>query len=177
MPDKAKCVFEGEIFDVYQWPQEMYDGSTATFEMLKRDDTVNVVAVKDDKIVITRQRQPGRDWFYSFPGGRNDHADEDELAAAKREMLEETGMTFQNYRLIAARQPYNKIDWIAYTFLATNFVSQVEQNLDAGEQIEVLEVDFDEYVKIASQPESDYLNLDKLGVKSLDDLLNLPGLS
>ena len=36
IPPEAKCVFRGKIFDVYQWPQRLYDGSTATFEMLRR---------------------------------------------------------------------------------------------------------------------------------------------
>ena len=31
LPEQAKKVFDGEIFDVYQWDQEMYDGSTETF--------------------------------------------------------------------------------------------------------------------------------------------------
>lgn len=35
LPPQAKKVFTGQIFDVYQWEQEMYDGSFETFEMLK----------------------------------------------------------------------------------------------------------------------------------------------
>lgn len=177
VPKEAKCAFRGEIFSVYQWPQELFDGSVATFESLKRDDTVNVVAVKDDRIILTRQRQPRQDWYYAFPGGRNDHGDEDELTAAQREMLEETGMTFRNWRLIAARQPYRKIDCVAYTFLATGFENQVEQNLDPGEQIEVMEVSFDELLEIAKLPNAEYLKLDKIGdPKSLADLLSFPAL-
>jgi hypothetical protein len=29
-PASAKKVFEGVLYDVYQWPQKLYDGSTAT---------------------------------------------------------------------------------------------------------------------------------------------------
>lgn len=28
IPAEAECKFRGELFDVYQWPQEMFDGST-----------------------------------------------------------------------------------------------------------------------------------------------------
>ena len=45
MPEHAKKVFSGVMFDVYQWEQEMYDGSTATFEKLTRPDTAQVIPV------------------------------------------------------------------------------------------------------------------------------------
>lgn len=35
IPDHAKCVFKGVIFDVYQWEQKLYNGTTTTFEKLK----------------------------------------------------------------------------------------------------------------------------------------------
>ena len=84
VPTKAEKVFHGEIYDVYQWPQKLFDGSTATFEMVSRPDTVKVIAVKNDKIVIVKQRQPTLDWYYDFPSGRHDDTQETELEAAKR---------------------------------------------------------------------------------------------
>ena len=52
-PPQAKRVFKGMIFDVYQWEQEMYDGSTHTFEKIIRPDTVLVIPVTEDgKIII-----------------------------------------------------------------------------------------------------------------------------
>ena len=89
IPDNAEMVFRGVIFDVYQWPQTMFDGSTETFEMLRRPDTVKIIAIKGDKIIIIKQRQPRKDWFYTYPGGRIDPTDRNELAAAKRELREE----------------------------------------------------------------------------------------
>ena len=175
IPDNAKLAFKGKIFDVYQWPQKLYDGTTATFEMLRRDDTVNVIGVKDGKVVIVRQRQPRKDWFYSFPGGRHDHPDENELAAAKREMLEETGMTFSNWRLIDVRQPYAKMDWLIYTFVATDFVNQIKQELDGGEQIEVVEVDFDQIKGFTDS--RNRLDIEVIrDIDSLEELLKLPAL-
>ena len=35
IPENAKRVFKGIIFDVYQWEQELYNGSKAVFEKLK----------------------------------------------------------------------------------------------------------------------------------------------
>ena len=59
LPAQAQRVFKGVIFDVYQWQQEMFDGTTETFEMLKRPDTVEVIAIKDDKLVVVHEQQPG----------------------------------------------------------------------------------------------------------------------
>ena len=38
----------------------MYDGSTGTYEMLKRLNTVQVIATAGGKILTTREEQPGR---------------------------------------------------------------------------------------------------------------------
>lgn len=46
IPREAELVFRGEIYKVYQWPQKMPDGSVKTFEMLRRPDTVMVIALE-----------------------------------------------------------------------------------------------------------------------------------
>lgn len=195
IPEEAKCVFSGEIYDVYQWPQEMYDGTTATFEMLRRADTVKIIAVltpeeqarlnnvvkittsTEDRIVITKQKQPRKDWFYDYPGGRVDTGDADELAGAKRELLEEAGLEFANWRLVDVKQPFNKIDWLVYTFVASGLVQQTEQNLDSGELIEVELATIPEIQELAKSKDSQYLRFkyfDKLS--SVAELLELPEL-
>jgi len=60
IPPEAQCVFAGEIFSVYQWPQRLYDGSVATFEMVRRPDTVFVIAVDDaGNVLVNDEEQPG----------------------------------------------------------------------------------------------------------------------
>src|SRR3989344_1513944 len=88
MPDDAKKVFNGKIFDVYQWEQELYDGTKVTFEKLKRPDTVVVFPVLDDgRIILTEQEQPNKKNFIGATGGRVDEG-QDGFMAAKRELLE-----------------------------------------------------------------------------------------
>jgi ADP-ribose pyrophosphatase len=148
IPNSAKRVFKGEIFEVWQWSQKMYDDSTQTFEMLKRPDTVVVIAIQDENIIITRQRQPNLpDEFMDFPGGRADDGEEP-LESAKREMLEETGMAFNNWKLIDIVQPISKIEWFVYTYLATDFLDRGETKHDAGEKIKVLSMDIEDIKKI-----------------------------
>lgn len=178
VPKQAKKVFQGEIYGIYQWPQELFDGSKATFEMVKRPDTVKIIAVKNDKIVIVKQRQPNLDWYFDLPSGRHDDPRENELDAAKRELREETGMIFKNWKLIDVKQPFIKIDWLVYTFLATDFIEQGAQDLDAGEEIEVLEMGFDEVMQLAHQSDAIYLKNDSdfQNFRSLDELLAAPSL-
>ncbi len=144
--------------------------------MLKREDTAKIIAVKDDKIIITHQKQPRKKWFYDFPGGRNDSPSENELDAAKREMAEETGMIFRSWRLVAAKQPFAKIDWLVYTFIATDFIAQGPQNLDGGELIGVEEVSFDQLKRLAKTERRFSENEIIKAANSLDDLLNLPAI-
>lgn len=175
IPEDSQIVFKGQIFDVYQWKQEMFDGSKATFEMLKRPDTIKVIAIKDDKIAITDEQQPNNRAYYDIPGGRHDEEAETELEAAKRELLEETGFRFKNWRLIKVEQPHTKIDWLVYLFLATDFESQTDQKLDAGEKIEIKLLSLNEAKDLANDPKNRYLPIDILDqVNTIEELKNFP---
>lgn len=147
-PDHAKKVFTGKIFDIYQWEQSMYDGSTAIFEKLKRPDTVVVFPVLDNgNILLTEQEQPGKEPFIGACGGRMEDG-EDVLEAAKREFLEETGYEAREYILWKAVHPASKIDWVVYFFIAKGCTKLKEQELDGGEKISIKSVTFDEFLQI-----------------------------
>lgn len=149
LPKNAKLVFKGFLFDVYQWQQKMFDGSCKTFEKLKRSDIVNVFPVVDGKIVLTRQEQPGVVPFIGAVGGRLDENEEPEQAA-RRELLEETGMKAQELILWDAQQPVEKIDYAIYTFIAKGCKKSAGQNLDSGERIKLMKVTFGEFVKLTT---------------------------
>lgn len=175
IPPEAKCVFRGIIFDVYQWQQQLFDGSYATFEMLKRPDTIEVLAIKDGKLVVLEEEQPGRPSFYGIPGGRHDHEAESELDAAKRELAEETGLSFKTWKLLDVTQPVPKIDYFIYYFLATDFAGELPQQLDAGEKISVTSVDFNELQALLHNPKARYLaNHITESVTSFEALTQLP---
>jgi len=148
IPDDAKKVFKGVMFDVYQWEQELFDGTKTTFEKLKRPDTVVVFAVlPDGKILLTEQEQPGKDSFIGATGGRVDEG-EDILTAAKRELLEESGYEASEFVLWDAQHPTSKIDWVVYTFVAKGLKKVSDIHLDAGEKIKLKSVTLDELIEI-----------------------------
>jgi ADP-ribose pyrophosphatase len=146
LPENAELMFEGEIFDVYQWDQLAFDGKTKLrFEKLKRCDSVRVIALTDDgRILINKEEQPGTGLFYDLPAGKHDDPDETEEQAAKRELLEETGYSFKNWKMVSARQLMVKIDWINYAFLAWGEEPRTNTDLEAGEKIEVLKLSLKE---------------------------------
>jgi len=149
IPENAKKVFGGALFDVYQWEQELFDGTTTLFEKLKRPDTVVIFPVLDDgKIILTEQEQPGKEPFIGTTGGRVDEG-EDILEAAKRELLEESGYKASEFILWDAQHPTSKIDWVVYTFIAKGLKKVADMNLDAGEKINLKLVDLDEFIEIA----------------------------
>jgi len=150
IPENAARVFKGKLFDVYQWEQELFDGTKTTFEKIKRPDTVVVFAVLDDgRILLTKQEQPGKEPFIGATGGRVEEG-ESILDGAKRELLEESGYEAREFILWESQQPLSKIEWSVYIFIAKGLTIK-KDNLDAGEKIEHLPVTFDELIEIGIQ--------------------------
>ena len=147
-PKNAKRVFKGEIHEVWQWPQKMFDGSVATFEMLKRPDTAVVIPVVGDKILILHQSQPNKPNFLSLAGGRCEPI-EKPLNAAKRELLEETGYVSRDWKLWQRISPVGKIIWTVYTYIARDCLYWQPQRLDAGEKITTKLIGYDEFLQLA----------------------------
>ena len=173
IPDNATRVFTGIIFDVYQWPQKMFDGSTQTFEMLKRVDTASAIAIKDDKIVVVEVDQPNSYRQLAFPGGRIEKTDKDAstLAAAQREVLEETGMRFKKWRLIHVQQGTQKVEGFFYWYLATDFIDRVEPEDDPGERIKVKLDSYAEVrVEVLTNPDLAYVRSIFNRIHSLQEL-------
>ncbi len=176
IPDQAEQVFKGEIFDVYQWPQTMFDGSMATFEMLKRADTASAICVTDNKILVLDEEQPGSRSRKNFPGGRVDPTDASIIDAAQREVLEETGYSFKNWRLIKVFQPYVKLEWFIHIVLAWEVISRSSTIPEPGEKISVQAVSFDELKQLVDA-KAGYLGESAdifKKVNSLFELLDLP---
>jgi len=169
MPPEAKKVFEGVVFDVYQWEVDSYDGQKLLFEKVRRLDTVMIIPVTlEGKIIILEQQQPGREMFLSTAAGRIDQG-EGPLAAAKRELKEETGYVSDHWQFWYGYQPVTKIDWAIYVFIAKNCQLVAEQELDGAEKIKVREVSFDEFVDLVS---SGQLGTEELMVRVLQSRLD-----
>ena len=179
--ENAEKVFKGVRFDTYQWQQKQFDGSTATFEIVKRNDTVIVIPIIDGEIALVKEQQPHWDnpGYTLVAGMVND--DEDLEVAARRELEEETGLIFENYNLVHIETSTPAVEWFAYTFVASSYQGKKEKKLDPGEKNEVVKIPLDKLVEMTRKRElfyrprfiEDMLMQDKL--EELKDLIKSPG--
>lgn len=173
IPAEARRVFEGVLFDVYHWEQEMFDGTTETFEGLKRADSALTIGIdEDDELVLINDAQPHKKTSVRLPGGRVDYSDQSTLEAAKREMREETGYEFKHWRLIHVGRATSKIDWFVYFYLAYDVAAKHDVSFEsAGEKIAIHRVSFDEALQQVFH-DDEYSLLSRIG--SIETLKSMP---
>jgi len=179
IPTTARLVFKGVIFEVWQWQQEMFDGSKQTFEKIWRPPTVEVIATVNDKILIEYQDQPNRKDNINLPSGRADQND-DLLNEAKRELLEETGYQSDDWELFLHHGRDGKVIHEIYYFIARNCKKIQEPQLEVGEKIETKLIDFENFIKLKEKnnfrvsPEfKNYLLQISVNQKAKDDFKKL----
>lgn len=152
LPKEAKRVFEGKIFDVYQWDQKLFDGSTAIFERLSRRGSVHTVGIlPDERILLTEDTQPDRGAVITPAGGQVDAGETPEIAA-RREFLEETGYEIGELIAWHSYRPSNKIEWDVHAFIGRNISYAQEPEPEAGEKISVLTFTFEEFLELGHNP-------------------------
>ena len=151
IPEKAKKVFKGVLFDVYQWEQKLFDGTSKTFEAIRRRPSCQIIATKEDKIILVKEEQPFNGKFITVPGGVVDEGEEP-IDAAKRELKEELGM--EPGEIIEWKETVGKlkVEWNTNYFIAKNCNKVSDQKLDGGEKIEEYIVSLDEFFDELEKP-------------------------
>ena len=147
IPSHAKRVFKGIIFDTYQWEQELFDGTTTTFEALKRKWTAIVLPILDNgNFLLCIQEQPGYSRRLDLLWWRQDDGEE-LLTTAKRELLEESWYEAQEYELVIEKNPWApKVEWPMNYYIAKGLKKVSDQKLDAGEKLELFEISREDFL-------------------------------
>ena len=115
------------------------DGHTRTLSIVECPDWVNVIALtRDDHVVLLRQFRFGTEQIcLEIPGGMVDPG-EAPLAAAKRELAEETGYTATEWRLLGNSAPNPAFQTnTLHSYLALDAAPTVAPKPDGGEVLEV----------------------------------------
>jgi len=131
---------------------EVSNGNVFEPYVLECGPWVNVVALtKKREVVLVRQyRHAVGQVLLEIPAGVMEPEDESPLQTAKRELLEETGYTSENFIEVgrAYPNPTTHTNW-TYSFLALDVELVGQQNLDETEEIEVSLMPFDEFIALA----------------------------
>jgi ADP-ribose pyrophosphatase len=142
-------VYDGGLLKVHRDEVALPDGSQAWREYIRHPGAVAIVPLFDDgKVLLARQfRYPHRREFIEIPAGKLEPG-EPHLETAKRELLEETGYSAAQWtRLFVMHAAIGYADEAIEIFLARKLTSGKRQ-LDAGEFLEVMLVDFPEAIRM-----------------------------
>jgi len=110
------------------------------YYVLEYPNWVNVVALTADNqfILVQQYRHGAGATVLEIPGGVIDDGEE-ALEAAKREMLEETGYSFESFEKICVLFPNPATsNNITSTYLARGGIQVQEQDLDSQEEIQII---------------------------------------
>lgn len=151
IPPHAERVFDWVRFSVWQWQQEMFDGSFQTFEIAKRFDGVQAVWIDGDRIILPKELQPWwaseRVWLF---GGVMEEW-EDPRQAMEREFLEETGMEW-DVSFWMSMTMWGAFVFEEYFYIIRNTKKIQDIDWDAGEQITLHTYSFEEFLELLVQP-------------------------
>lgn len=154
--EKAKKVFEGEIFTVWQWEQELYDGSVATFERVTRMGAANVIGVLPNmNILLAVDEQPHREPVLTAPGGRMEEGESAE-EAARREFLEETGYAIGDLRPFYTYSTSDKVRFVVTSFIGRKLEKVADPTPEPGERIGLKEYSFEDFLHLGRSDSEEF---------------------
>jgi ADP-ribose pyrophosphatase len=143
----GELVFDGTLLKVRRDEVRLPDGSLGTREYIRHPGAVAIVPLFDDgRVLLERQfRYPHGREFIEVPAGKLE-ANEPHLDTAKRELLEETGYTAQEWSRLGVIHTAIAYTNEAIEIFVAKKLSLGERKLDAGEFLETLIVGFDEAI-------------------------------
>lgn len=144
-PIDSKEAYVGSFLRLCVDQVQLPDGSTTQREYLRHPGAVAILAQLDDgRLLLERQfRYPLQQAFFEIPAGKIDSG-ETAFAAAKRELLEETGYTAQRWYQLPLAHPCIGYSNEKIEYFFAEGLSFAQQNLDEGEFLEVFALDLKE---------------------------------
>jgi ADP-ribose pyrophosphatase len=152
----SKLAYKGRVFNVYADTVIEANGHKHVREVVRHNGSVVILAVDESKnpadpdVILERQyRHAAGQFLFELPAGKID-AGEAPLAAAKREMIEETGYRAKKWKMLVKyfASPGFLGEWMQI-YLAQEIREGVAQP-EIDEQIEVMRVPLSEAMKMVA---------------------------
>ena len=140
-------IYQGKILNLRVDTAGLPNGKEAPREFVEHNGGVTVAALTDDaKLIFVRQfRYPYMEEVLELPAGKLEKG-EDPLEAGKRELREEAGVTAEQYINLGEFYPSpGYTNEVIYLYGARN-LTQVEQELDEDEFLNVEYISLDKAV-------------------------------
>ncbi len=141
----SEIIYEGKIFTVTRDMAKLSNGNERPRDVVHHNGGVVILAEKGSRILMVKQfRYPAQEALYELPAGKLDKKGEDKLAAAKRELLEETGHIAENWEDMGFIYPSPGFcDEKLYLYKASNLTFEKQQP-DENEIIDFFEIELEE---------------------------------
>ncbi len=98
-PVRSESVYAGTIVNLRVSEYRRPDGTVVRREVMDHPGAVVMVPVEDDHVLMVRQpREAIERYTLELPAGKLDHAGEDPLGCARRELAEEVGRAAATWR-------------------------------------------------------------------------------
>ncbi|EFM24938.1 nudix-type nucleoside diphosphatase, YffH/AdpP family [Peptoniphilus duerdenii ATCC BAA-1640] len=150
---KSEKVYSGKILSVKLSTVELPDQKYSKREIVLHDNAVAVVAIHDDKILLVKQYRISVDKIiYEVPAGMIEH-DENPKDAALRELEEETGYRAKNIEYLTEFYSTPGFCTEKLSIFYAKDLEFVGQNLDEGENLEVVEMPLEETMSMIESGE------------------------
>ena len=153
----SKVAYKGKVFDVYTDTIIEPGGHKNTRDVIRHNGSVVIIAVDESKnpddpdVILERQyRHAAGQFLIELPAGTRDKG-EAPLAAAKREMIEETGFRAKNWTMLVKyfASPGFLGEWMQI-FVARD-LRQGEAKLEADEHLEVFRMPLSEAMRMVAE--------------------------
>lgn len=140
--------FTGRVIQVDVETVELPDGNHATRELVRHNGAVCVIALVDDQLLVVEQyRKALGKSVIEIPAGKLDGKHEDPLAAAQRELREETGFTAGKWtKLYSFYSAPGFCDERIYVYVAEQ-LEPGEAEPDADEFLHVSRMSYEDAVR------------------------------
>lgn len=147
----SEQLLDGVLLEAFRDEVRLPDGESSVREWIDHPGASAIVPLfEDGRTLLVRQfRYPPRRTFLEVPAGKLDVSGEDPKEVAARELEEETGWRARRFQRLGAAYPcIGYSNEIIHVFAAYD-LERGEQDLAAGEFVEVVPIDLSEAVSRA----------------------------